>query len=193
MYLSIHLTWYRPVCERLWILRFSRREKLLLQVGQRWGFSLVWVRMCISILYLMMQKLDLNCMLRELKGRFTQKCKFCLSNPEPILRICRIRKLRRAPETPGGPLALKDVLILVLFFSLNHWWQMDYFGDGFYTFLCLDSVNYLAVNGTVTSLPVFIQNILNCVSRTNKAFTGLERRGGKWLMTKFTFWGGVHL
>lgn len=38
--------------ERLWIFRFSSREKLLLQVGQRWGFSLVCVRMWISILYL---------------------------------------------------------------------------------------------------------------------------------------------
>ncbi len=38
---------------------------------------------------------------------------------EPILPIRRIRKLRRAPETPGGPLALKDVLILVLFLSLS--------------------------------------------------------------------------
>ncbi len=28
-----------------------------------------------------------------------------------------------------------------------------------------------------TSLPVFIQNILNCVRKTNEAFTGLERRG----------------
>ncbi len=37
---------------------------------------------------------------------------------EPILPIRRIRKLRRAPETPGGPLALKDVLILVSFLSL---------------------------------------------------------------------------
>ncbi len=26
---------------------------------------------------------------------------------------------------------------------------------------------YYAVNGTVTSLPVFIQNILNCVPKTN--------------------------
>ncbi len=34
------------------------------------------------------------------------------------LPIHRIRKLPRAPETPGGPLALKDVLILVSFFSL---------------------------------------------------------------------------
>ncbi len=42
-------------------------------------------------------------------------------------------------------------------------------------------------------LPVFIQNILNCVPKTNKAFTGLERHGGKWLMTKFSFWGGVTL
>ncbi len=29
---------------------------------------------------------------------------------EPILSIRRIRKLRRAPEIPGGPLALKDIL-----------------------------------------------------------------------------------
>ncbi len=45
---------------------------------------------------------------------------------------------------------------------LNHWWQMDYFEDVFHTFLDLDSFNCLAVNGTVTSLPVFIPNILNC-------------------------------
>ncbi len=38
---------------------------------------------------------------------------------------------------------------------------MDYSDDVFYTFLGLDSAIYLAVNGTVTSLPVFIQNILN--------------------------------
>ncbi len=54
---------------------------------------------------------------------------------------------------------------------------MDYFEDVFYTFLCFDSVIYLAVNGTVTSLPVFIQNILNCVPKTNEAFTGLEQHG----------------
>lgn len=41
------------MCDRLWIFRFSRREKLLLQVGQRCGFSLVCVRMWISILYLL--------------------------------------------------------------------------------------------------------------------------------------------
>ncbi len=56
-----------------------------------------------------------------------------------------------------------------------------------HTFLGLDSVNYLAVNGTVTSLLVFIQNILNCVLRMNEAFTGLEPHGGKLLMTKFSF------
>ncbi len=49
---------------------------------------------------------------------------------------------------------------------------MEYSGDAFYTFLDLDRVIYLAVNGTVTSLPVFIQNILNCVTKTNKAFYG---------------------
>ncbi len=37
---------------------------------------------------------------------------------------------------------------------------MDYFDDVFHTFLGLDSVIYLAVNGTVTRLPVFIQKKL---------------------------------
>ncbi len=69
---------------------------------------------------------------------------------------------------------------------------MDYLDDIFHTFLGLDSVIY-TVNGTVTSLPVFIQNILNYVPRTNEAFMGLERHGGKWLMTTFAFWGGVSL
>lgn len=41
-----------PVCERVCIFRFSRREKLLLQVGQWCGFSLVCVRIWINILYL---------------------------------------------------------------------------------------------------------------------------------------------
>ncbi len=57
---------------------------------------------------------------------------------------------------------------------------MEYHGDAFHTFMDLDSVIYLAVNETVTSLPVFIQNILNWVPKTNDAFTGLERHGGKW-------------
>ncbi len=78
-------------------------------------------------------------------------------------------------------------------FRLNHWWQMEYSGDAFHSFLGLDSVIYLAVNGTVTNLMVFIQNILNCVPKTNKAFTGLEQHGGKWVMTKFSFWGRVTL
>ncbi len=42
------------------------------------------------------------------------KCTFFIE-PEPILPIRRIRKLRRAPETP---LALIDYLIFVLFFNL---------------------------------------------------------------------------
>ncbi len=46
---------------------------------------------------------------------------------------------------------------------------MDYFDDVFHTCLGLDSVNCLAVNRTVTSLPVFIQNILHCVQKTIEA------------------------
>ncbi len=53
---------------------------------------------------------------------------------------------------------------------------MDYFDGVFHTILGLDSVIYLAVNGTVTSIQIFIQNILNCVPKTNKAFTGLEQQ-----------------
>ncbi len=64
-------------------------------------------------------------------------------------------------------------------FRLNHWWQIDYSDNAFHTFMGLDSAIYYAVNGTVTSLPVFIQNILICVPKTNKAFTSLERHGGK--------------
>ncbi len=45
---------------------------------------------------------------------------------------------------------------------------MDFPGD---SFLDRDSFIYLAVNGTVTSLQVFI---LNCVPKTNKAFMELE-------------------
>ncbi len=62
---------------------------------------------------------------------------------------------------------------------------MEYSGDAFHTFLDLDSAIYLAVNGTVTRLPVFIQNILNCVSKTNKAFMGSERHGSKWKIIIF--------
>ncbi len=58
---------------------------------------------------------------------------------------------------------------------------MEYPGDAFHTFMDIDSAIYLAV----TSLPVFIQNILNCVLKTNNAFTGLERHGGKWKTTTF--------
>ncbi len=73
---------------------------------------------------------------------------------------------------------------------LDHWWKIEYPSD---PFLDLDKVIYLAVNGTVTSLPVFIQNILNCVLKSNEAFTDLERHGGKWKTTTFSFWGGVSL
>ncbi len=68
---------------------------------------------------------------------------------------------------------------------------MDYFLYVFHTFLGLDSGMYLAVNGTVTNLLVFIQIILNYFQKTNEAFTGLERHGGKRLKKTFSFWGGV--
>ncbi len=48
---------------------------------------------------------------------------------------------------------------------LNHWWQMEYSVDDFHTLLDLDSVIYLAINGTVT--------LWHC------AFMGSEQHGGK--------------
>jgi len=63
----------------------------------------------------------------------------------------------------------------------------------FIPFMDLDTVIYLAVYGTVSSLQVFIQNILNCVPKTDEAFMGLEWHGGKWIMTNFLFWDGVSL
>ncbi len=48
---------------------------------------------------------------------------------------------------------------------------MEYSDNDFYTFLGLDSSIYYAVNGTVRSLAVFDQNILNCVPKMNEAFT----------------------
>ncbi len=50
-------------------------------------------------------------------------------------------------------------------FRLNHWWQMEYPSDAFHSFLDLDSVTYLAVNRTVTSLPVLSSKISLIVFR----------------------------
>ncbi len=58
---------------------------------------------------------------------------------------------------------------------------MEYPGDAFHTFKDLDIVIYLAVNGTITRLLVFKQNISNCCLKTKKAFTGLERHPPGWL------------
>ena len=57
----------------------------------------------------------------------------------------------------------KDALFLHVFsFDLKENSAMT-----FIPFLDLDSVIYLAVYGTVIGLRVFIQNILNCVLKTN--------------------------
>ncbi len=72
-----------------------------------------------------------------------------------------------ALQSRGGDELLNKVIILVFFaykkysrrfitVGLKHGWQMDYFDDVFHTFLDFDRVNYLAINGTVTSIPVFI-------------------------------------
>ncbi len=72
-------------------------------------------------------------------------------------------------------LCLKKYSCSFITFRLNHWWQMDYFNDVFHTFLCLDCVIYLAVNGTVTRLPVFIQNMLHYYYYYNLYLTRKEK------------------
>ncbi len=56
---------------------------------------------------------------------------------------------------------------------------MDYFTDLLVTFLDVDRVNYIDVYGRVRELSECIKNILICVLKTNKAFTGLEQHEGK--------------
>ncbi len=140
-----------------------------------------------------------ECKQRSLVARLIQKS-VCILRPGDNLQNGTTLTQRRR----YGALLLNKVVVFVLFpykkyshrfimLRSNHWWQMEYPGDVFHTFLDLDSVIYLAVNGTITSLPVFIQNIINCVLNTNEAFTGLERHGGKWLMSIFSFWGGISL
>ncbi len=56
---------------------------------------------------------------------------------------------------------------------------MDYDGNAFHTFLDLDSVIYLAVNGTVTSLPGFYLKYLKLCSEDKQSFMELELHAGK--------------
>ncbi len=73
--------------------------------------------------------------------------------------------------------AYKKYSCSLITLRLSHWWQMDYFDNVFYAFLNLTVLIVWQSMG-VTSLPLFIPNILNCVPKTNKAFRGLERHGG---------------
>ncbi len=54
---------------------------------------------------------------------------------------------------------------------------MDYFTDLLAMFLDVDRDYYIAVYGRIRELSECIKNILICVPKTNKAFTGLERHG----------------
>ncbi len=65
---------------------------------------------------------------------------------------------------------------------------MDYSDDVFHTFLGQDSENRFGSQRDSHKPPGFIQNILNCVPKTNKTLMGLEQHG-----TKFSFWGEVTL
>ncbi len=126
--------------------------------------------------------------------RLTQKSVRCLRPADILQNGATLNQRREIVELSSFVFfAQKKCSRRLINFRLNHWWQMDYSDNAFHTFLGQDSENCLAVNGTFTSIPVFIQNILNSVLKTNEAFTGLEQHGGKWLMTTFSFWGGVSL
>ncbi len=55
---------------------------------------------------------------------------------------------------------------------------MDYSDDAFHPFMDLDSAIYYAVNGTVTSLPDFIQNIFKLRSEDEQSFYGFGTTWG---------------
>ncbi len=59
-----------------------------------------------------------------------------------------------------------------------------------WTILTMLFILFWTLTVRITNLPVFIWNILNCVLKTNEAFTGLERHAGKGLMTTCSFWDG---
>ncbi len=60
---------------------------------------------------------------------------------------------------------------------------MDYFTDLLATFLDADRVNYIAVYGRAREHQKYLK--LCSEDEQNKAFTALERHGGKWLMIIF--------
>ncbi len=132
---------------------------------------------------------------RDLKGYSTPKFTFCCFSLTPMsFQIHKSFIIFHAYESLFFFFFLyKKYSRRFITVRLDHWWKIEYPSDAFHTFLDLDNVIYLAVNGTVTSLPGFIQNILNCVLKSNEAFTDLERHGGKWKTTTFSFWGGVSL
>ncbi len=86
---------------------------------------------------------------RGYRNKFHRLCKTHHCNgryKEPILPIRRIHKLRRAPETPGGPLALKDDLIIVLFWIwplAMKTWMIIYCNAALSPFLCKNQSNHV--------------------------------------------------
>ncbi len=125
-----------PLCQRSAIL-----EPHYMDMSSTFVYTLIWM------------KTSYPCGTADTEQR-TQLC------PADILQTTILHWSR-------GDELLNKVVIFVFFaykkysrsfitLRLNHWWQMDYFVNVFHTFLGLDSVNYLAVNGTVTSLLVLI-------------------------------------
>ncbi len=88
-------------------------------------------------------------------GRVYAACIRCIIS-KMALRWVRETERRRIVEFFFFFFAYKKYSLRFIKFRLNPWWQMDFPGDDFHTFLDLNGVIYLAVNGTVTSLTVFI-------------------------------------
>ncbi len=74
-------------------------------------------------------------------------------------------------------------------FRLNHW-QMDYFEDVFYTFLCLDSVIYLAVKWDSHKPPGFHPKYLKlCFEDEQSFFNGFGTTSGQVINDKISILG----
>ncbi len=115
--------------------------------------------------------------------RLTQNSIHCLRSADILQNGATVTRMRRRDEL------LNKVDIFIFFaqkkfsrcfikFRLNHCWQMDYFDDVFHTFLGLESVIYYAVNGTVTSLPVFHPKCLKLCSEDELNFYGFGTTWG---------------
>ncbi len=86
----------------------------------------------------------------------------------------------------------KSILVALIKFRLNHWWRWTILTMSFNIFWTL-TVLFIWQSMGQSQASLFHPKYLKNVSEDGWSFTGMERHGDKWLMTTFSFWGGVTL